>query len=135
MAADRRPGHLLHHAWKCFTARKRSTSKPTTSCLYATVRGQDQAAQPADSVHQLSKRLQGMERQLPYLRAPEPKTHLLLVVFFENTELRTYLDAPADTTADVYNQTIAEKFAAGKAPDCARIAALRHSGAAYRRRN
>ena len=53
--------------------------------------------------------LQGMQRQLPYLRALN-KAHLLLVVFFENTELRTYLDAPAADTADVYNQTIAEKF-------------------------
>jgi uncharacterized protein (DUF58 family) len=50
-----------------------------------------------------------MQRQLPYLRGLS-KAHLLLVVFFENTELRTYLDAPAETTADVYNQTIAEKF-------------------------
>ena len=53
--------------------------------------------------------LQGMERQLPYLRALN-KRHLLLVVFFENTELRTYLDTPAASTDDVYNQTIAEKF-------------------------
>jgi uncharacterized protein (DUF58 family) len=46
---------------------------------------------------------------LPYLRGLS-KSHLLLVVFFENTELRTFLDAPAETTTDVYNQTIAEKF-------------------------
>jgi uncharacterized protein (DUF58 family) len=53
--------------------------------------------------------LQGMQRQLPYLRALA-RQHLLLVVFFENTELRAYLDAPAATTEEVYNQTIAEKF-------------------------
>jgi uncharacterized protein (DUF58 family) len=53
--------------------------------------------------------LSGMQRQLPYLRRLA-KDHLLLVVFFENTELRTFLDAPAETTQDVYNQTIAEKF-------------------------
>ncbi|UOG73834.1 DUF58 domain-containing protein [Hymenobacter tibetensis] len=57
--------------------------------------------------------LSGMQRQLPYLRRLA-KDHLLLVVFFENTELRTFLDAPADTTQDVYNQTIAEKFAQEK---------------------
>lgn len=57
--------------------------------------------------------LSGMQRQLPYLRRLA-KDHLLLVVFFENTELRTFLDAPTDTTQDVYNQTIAEKFAQEK---------------------
>ncbi|WP_375434535.1 DUF58 domain-containing protein [uncultured Hymenobacter sp.] len=57
--------------------------------------------------------LSGMQRQLPYLRRLA-KDHLLLVVFFENTELREFLDAPAETTQDVYNQTIAEKFAQEK---------------------
>ena len=57
--------------------------------------------------------LSGMQRQLPYLRRMA-KDHLLLVVFFENTELREFLDAPAETTQDVYNQTIAEKFAQEK---------------------
>ncbi|MBR7949737.1 DUF58 domain-containing protein [Microvirga sp. STR05] len=57
--------------------------------------------------------LSGMQRQLPYLRRMA-KDHLLLVVFFENTELRAFLDAPAETTQDVYNQTIAEKFAQEK---------------------
>ncbi len=57
--------------------------------------------------------LYGMQRQLPYLRRMA-KDHLLLVVFFENTELRTYLEGPADSTQDVYNQTVAEKFAQEK---------------------
>lgn len=57
--------------------------------------------------------LNGMQRQLPYLRRMA-KDHLLLVVFFENTELRAFLDAPARTPQDVYNQTIAEKFAQEK---------------------
>ncbi|GAA3949176.1 DUF58 domain-containing protein [Hymenobacter algoricola] len=57
--------------------------------------------------------LNGLQRQLPYLRRLA-KDHLLLVVFFENTELREFLDAPATTTQDVYNQTVAEKFAQEK---------------------
>ncbi|MCR5888989.1 DUF58 domain-containing protein [Hymenobacter sp. J193] len=57
--------------------------------------------------------LSGMQRQLPYLRRMA-KDHLLLVVFFENTELRAFLDAPTLTTEDVYNQTTAEKFAQEK---------------------
>ncbi|MBW3130724.1 DUF58 domain-containing protein [Hymenobacter profundi] len=57
--------------------------------------------------------LSGMQRQLPYLRRLA-KDHLLLVVFFENTELHQFLDTPAQTTEEVYNQTIAEKFAQEK---------------------
>lgn len=37
--------------------------------------------------------------------------HLLLVVFFENTELRELTDSKAATMEDIYIKTIAEKFA------------------------
>ncbi|KAB7731985.1 DUF58 domain-containing protein [Rudanella paleaurantiibacter] len=50
-----------------------------------------------------------LNRQLPYLRRMA-KDHLLLVVFFENTELRSLLDKPALTTEEVYMKTIGEKF-------------------------
>lgn len=52
----------------------------------------------------------GMHRQLPYLRRLA-KDHLLLVIFFENTELRALLDAPAPDTEAIYLKTIGEKFA------------------------
>ena len=51
-----------------------------------------------------------MHRQLPYLRRLA-KDHLLLVIFFENTELRTLLDQPAANTEEIYLKTIGEKFA------------------------
>lgn len=51
-----------------------------------------------------------LQRQLPYLRRLA-KDHLLLVIFFENTELRTLLSQPARTTEQVYLKTIGEKFA------------------------
>ncbi len=54
--------------------------------------------------------LTAMQRQLPYLRRLA-QSHLLLVVFFENTELTDLLTAPAPTTEAVYEQTVAEKFA------------------------
>jgi len=50
-----------------------------------------------------------LNRQLPFLRRMA-KDHLLLVVFFENTELRSLLDKPAQTTEEVYMKTIGEKF-------------------------
>ncbi|WP_157579267.1 DUF58 domain-containing protein [Spirosoma montaniterrae] len=52
----------------------------------------------------------GMQRQLPYLRRLA-KDHLLLVIFFENTELRALLDQPARDTETIYLKTIGEKFA------------------------
>jgi uncharacterized protein (DUF58 family) len=54
--------------------------------------------------------LTGMRRHLPYLRKIAAH-HLLLTVFFENTELKTVLSARATNVEEVYTKTIAEKFA------------------------
>ena len=54
--------------------------------------------------------LSGLKRQLPYLRSIA-KHHLLMVVFFENTELSQLSDKKAANVEDVYIKTIAEKFA------------------------
>ncbi|WP_028666767.1 DUF58 domain-containing protein [Runella zeae] len=53
--------------------------------------------------------LSAMRRQLPFLRQLA-KTHLLIVVFFENTETASLLKSPADNTEDIYLKTIAERF-------------------------
>lgn len=57
--------------------------------------------------------LSSMERQLPYLQRLA-KSHVLVVIFFENTELHTLIDQPAVHTEAVYIKTIAEKFALEK---------------------
>lgn len=54
-----------------------------------------------------------MERALPMLRKLN-KLHLLVVVFFENTELIDFTRKPADSIEDIYYRTIAEKFVAEK---------------------
>jgi uncharacterized protein (DUF58 family) len=54
--------------------------------------------------------LSGLRRQLPFLRKIA-KHHLLLTVFFENTELKSLLETPAKTVEEVYTKTVAEKFA------------------------
>ncbi len=54
--------------------------------------------------------LSSMRRQLPYLRRLN-KSHLLVVVFFENTELRELTQFDARKTEEIYLQTVAEKFA------------------------
>jgi uncharacterized protein (DUF58 family) len=54
--------------------------------------------------------LSGLKRQLDYLRSIASH-HLLLVVFFENTELHRLTISEAKNIEDVYVKTIAEKFA------------------------
>ncbi|PWH83256.1 DUF58 domain-containing protein [Algibacter marinivivus] len=54
--------------------------------------------------------LDGLERQLPYLKAIS-KSHLLVVIFFKNTELNSLIDNKAETIEQVYDKVIAEKFA------------------------
>jgi uncharacterized protein (DUF58 family) len=51
----------------------------------------------------------GMRRQLPYLRQLAAH-HLLLVVFFENTELTGLMEKPAEDMEAIYVKTIAAKF-------------------------
>lgn len=53
--------------------------------------------------------IDGLNRQLPYLRALA-KNHLVMIVFFKNTELDTLIDTEAETIQGVYDSIIAEKF-------------------------
>ncbi|MDR3712545.1 MAG: DUF58 domain-containing protein [Puia sp.] len=54
--------------------------------------------------------LSGLQRQLPYIRNMA-RNHLLLVVFFENTELQQVREADAKDIEGLYTKTIAERFA------------------------
>ena len=51
-----------------------------------------------------------MNRQLPYLQQLN-RQHRLLVVFFEDAELKEYIATPAKDTEGYYRHVIAEKFA------------------------
>lgn len=53
--------------------------------------------------------LSGLNRQIDYLRLLA-RNHLLLVIFFENSELDELRNAPAKNIEGVYIKTIAEKF-------------------------
>lgn len=57
--------------------------------------------------------LRAMQRQLPYLQLLNSR-HRLLVVFFEDAELKDYIATEASTTEEYYRHVIAEKFAAEK---------------------
>jgi uncharacterized protein (DUF58 family) len=53
--------------------------------------------------------MSALERQLPFLKRIA-RFHLLLVVFFENTELKTLSEQTATNVEEIYIKTIAEKF-------------------------
>ena len=50
-----------------------------------------------------------LERVLPILRKINNQ-HLLVVVFFKNTEIENFSKMKVNTTEDIYHQTIAQKF-------------------------
>lgn len=50
-----------------------------------------------------------MERVLPIMRRIN-RLHLLVVIFFENSEIGDFARKPAATTEDIYHKTIAGKF-------------------------
>jgi uncharacterized protein (DUF58 family) len=54
--------------------------------------------------------LDSLHRQLPYLKGIA-KNHLLVVIFFKNTELNSLISEPAETVQQAYDKVIAEKFA------------------------
>lgn len=51
----------------------------------------------------------GLQRQLPYLKSLASQ-HLLVVIFFENTEMKSLLEDPARNLREIYYKAIAEKF-------------------------
>jgi len=57
--------------------------------------------------------LYALERVLPLLRKIN-STHLLVVIFFENTEVKDFSSLPAKNIEDIYLKTIAQKFVSEK---------------------
>ena len=57
--------------------------------------------------------ISAMRRQLPFLLAIAKK-HVLVVVFFENTELEELITKDAEDLQTIYHKTIAEKFSLEK---------------------
>lgn len=53
--------------------------------------------------------LSGLKRQMKYLRKMASQ-HLLVLIFFENTELKELLAKKPQSTFEIYEQTIAAKF-------------------------
>ncbi len=50
-----------------------------------------------------------LNRQLSYFKQLA-KNHLVVIIFFQNSELKELTESKAETSLDIYNKTIAEKF-------------------------
>lgn len=57
--------------------------------------------------------ISGLKRQLPYILAMAKK-HVLVVIFFENTELESLIAEDVEDLQAIYHKTIAEKFSLEK---------------------
>lgn len=108
LPAERR-GLQMHNIMELLYNTKTGYQESDFGKLYATIKQQ---------VRQRSllllftnfETLSSMQRQLRFFRRMA-KDHLLVVIFFENTELRTFLDKKPSGMQEIYFQTIAEKFA------------------------
>ncbi|WP_129718392.1 DUF58 domain-containing protein [Pedobacter sp. SYP-B3415] len=105
--ADRKAGHLNNILQVLYREKTRYLEN-NLDALYATIR--TRLTQRSLLVFFTNfESLSAMRRQLPHLRRLSA-FHLLLVVFFENSELKSLASEPGADTEGVYNQTIAEKF-------------------------
>jgi uncharacterized protein (DUF58 family) len=105
--ADRRPAQLNKILEVLYNEKTRYL-ETNMELLYATIR---RVAKQRSLVVFFTnfESLSALERQLPYLKRIS-QFHLLLVVFFENTELQKVSEESAKNVEDIYIKTIAEKF-------------------------
>jgi uncharacterized protein (DUF58 family) len=109
--ADRRPTQI-NKILEVLYKEKTDYRETNMELLYSTIRGVIKQRSLVVFFTNFES-LSGLERQLPFLKRIA-KFHLLLVVFFENTELRKLSETPATDVEGIYIKTIAEKFAYDK---------------------
>jgi hypothetical protein len=51
----------------------------------------------------------GLQRQLPFIKNLAHQ-HLVVVIFFENTEMKSLIEQRADSLPSIYYKAVAEKF-------------------------
>ncbi|RYE19861.1 MAG: DUF58 domain-containing protein, partial [Sphingobacteriaceae bacterium] len=107
LPADRRPGHL-NKILQILYKEKTRYLETNLEALYTAVRSV--IKQRSLIVYFTNfESLPALERQLPYLQKIA-RLHLLLVVFFKNTELEKSAGQPATDVEEIYVKTVAEKF-------------------------
>lgn len=107
LAADRKTNHL-QKILELLYRQKTGFLESDYERLYASVR-KNITTRSLFLLFTNFESLSGMQRQLKYLKRMA-KDHLLVVIFFENTELKKYISKPASNVEEIYAQTIAEKF-------------------------
>jgi uncharacterized protein (DUF58 family) len=109
--AERRPAHL-NKILEALYKEKTRYLETNMELLFATVR---RVIKQRSLVVFFTnyESMNALNRQLPFLKRIA-KYHLLLVVFFENTELKKLSEQPAADVEGIYIKTIAEKFAYDK---------------------
>lgn len=111
IAADRKAAQL-NRIMEVLYKEKTRYQESNMELLYATVRRTLKQRSLIVFFTNLES-MPALERQLPFLKKIS-QYHLLLVVFFENTELRKLSETPAEDVEGIYIKTIAEKFAYDK---------------------
>jgi uncharacterized protein (DUF58 family) len=106
--AERRPGHMQRIQEKLFNA-DTNYYESDFGTLYANLK-RNITQRSLVLLYTNFETLDGLKRQLPYLKAIA-KSHLLVVVFFENVELEKLIHHNPDSIKEIYDQVIAEKFA------------------------
>ncbi|RYZ95245.1 MAG: DUF58 domain-containing protein, partial [Sphingobacteriaceae bacterium] len=111
IAADRKPIQL-NRILEVLYKEKTRYLETNMEALYTTIRGVIKQRSLVVFFTNYES-LSALQRQLPFLKRIA-KFHLLLVVFFENTELKAVSEQPAKNVEEIYIKTIAEKFANDK---------------------
>lgn len=111
IAADRKPAHI-NKILEVLYKEKTRYLETNMEMLYTTIR---RVIKQRSLVVFFTnyESLSSLQRHLPFLKRIASH-HLLLVVFFENTELKKLSQEPAADVEGIYIKTIAEKFAYDK---------------------
>lgn len=107
IAADRRPAQL-HKIMEVLYKEKTRYLETNMELLYNTVRSTLKQRSLVVFFTNFES-LSALQRQLPFLKRIA-KFHLLVMVFFENTELKQLSETGAANVEGIYIKTIAEKF-------------------------
>ncbi|RVU01918.1 DUF58 domain-containing protein [Mucilaginibacter limnophilus] len=111
IAADRRPTQI-NRILEVLYKEKTRYLETNMEALYSTIRGVIKQRSLVVFFTNFES-LSALQRQMPFLKRIA-KFHLLLVVFFENTELLEMSAQPAADVEHIYIKTVAEKFANDK---------------------
>lgn len=108
VAADRKAGQM-HRLMETLYRIETDFFESDFSRLYVDIK-QSVTQRSLIMLYSNFETMDSLKRQLQYLKGIA-KNHLLIVIFFDNTELNTLINKKSKNVKDVYDKVIAEKFA------------------------